>query len=172
MRYAVFLRAINIGKLNRLSMPDFCVVCESLELECLSTHGQTGNAVLETPLEDAERIAADLEGALLERGMKGVHVVVRDRAQLHELARVQPFTNNPDEIQYITLLRHPSSRVLPPLPPEKNLEIRLITLDAIFTSVPRGVQYTAPNAFIESKLKVSATTRYWSVVQTLCDANL
>jgi uncharacterized protein (DUF1697 family) len=170
MQYAVFLRAINLGKLNRLSMPDFRGVCESLELKCLSTHGQTGNAVLETPLEDADRIAADLEVALLERGLKGVHAVVRNPAQMRDLARVHPFTDNPDEIQYITLLRYPSSRVLPALPSEKNLRIQLITPAAIFSSAPRGTQYTAPNAFIESKLKVSATTRYWSVTRTLCDA--
>ena len=51
--------------------------------------------------------------------------------------------------------------------PKTNLELVGMTRDAVFLWGERGLTHDV--GFVQKKLEVSATTRYWSVVKTMAE---
>ncbi len=164
MHYAAFLRAINVGKHNRVKMEDLRTLCGSIGFANVSTYLQTGNIAFES--EDAEESAAvRLEAALIGIGLRNAAVIVRTRDGLLELVQSDPFANyDPLKFtQYVTLLRSP-------LPPGSDV---LLAPGSLVLARPREVltvfesgaaaQLTL-TTILERKLKLQTTTRYWRVL--------
>ena len=76
MRYAAFLRAINVGKHNRITMAELRALCAEAGLADVSTYLQTGNVLFESGLA-AEDAATAIEDALVQRGLRNAPAVVR-----------------------------------------------------------------------------------------------
>ena len=167
MRYAVFLRAINVGTTNRVKMADLRQWCEMLGFTRVRTRLQSGNILLESTSSDPETVAVQLEVMLIERGFKNCSAIVRSEAQMRDLLTLEPFAAARDGVQYVVLLRTPATLELPALPPKTNLELVGVTRDAVFLWGERGLSHDA--AFVQKKLEVSATTRYWSVVKVMAE---
>ena len=165
MKYAVFLRAINVGTTNRVKMADLRLWCESLGFTRVGTHLQSGNILLEAELTDPEAVAVQLEVMLSKRGFKNCSAIVRTEAQMRDLLALEPFTNAKDGVRYVVLLRAPATLELPALPPKANLELIGRTRDAVFLWGERGLSHDV--GFVQKKLEVSATVRYWSVVKAM-----
>jgi uncharacterized protein (DUF1697 family) len=170
VRYAVFLRAINVGTTNRVKMADLRLWCENLGFTRVSTYLQTGNILLESALTDPEEVAVWLEVMLLERGFKNVTAIVRSENQMLELLTLEPFADTRDGVQYVVLLRSPATLELPALPPKANLELIGMTRDAVFLWGERGLSHDV--GFVQKKFEVSATTRHWNVVKVKAMAEL
>ena len=164
MRFVAFLRGINLGKLNRLPMTDLRACCLGLGLREVSTHLQTGNVIYESD-EAGETVARQLEAAIARLECTNVTVMVRSLPELLELRAENPFATAPLEHQrhYVTLLREASPRVLPQRNAKGDLEIVRATPLAVFSRVHHPSN-ASPNAFVEAKLKVSATTRFANVM--------
>ena len=167
MRYAVFLRAINVGTTNRVKMADLRLWCENLGFTRVRTHLQSGNILLEADSSDPEVVAVMLEVMLSEHGFKNCSAIVRTPAQMRDLLTLEPFATTRDGVQYVVLLRQPATLELPALPPKTNLELVGMTRDAVFLWGERGLTHDV--GFVQKKLEVSATTRYWSVVKTMAE---
>ncbi len=165
VRYAAFLRAINVGTTNRVKMADLRQWCEALGFARVRTYLQSGNILLESERTDPEAVAVTLEVMLLERGFKNCSAIVRSEPQMRELLTLEPFADARDGLQYVVLLRTPTTLELPALPAKTNLELVGMTRDAVFLWGERGLSHEA--SFVQKKLRVSATTRYWSVVKTM-----
>jgi uncharacterized protein (DUF1697 family) len=171
MRYAAFLRAINLGKLNRIRMEELRNLCSSLGWEKISTHLQTGNIAFDHDEKNAEVIARELEAKLLELGLSKVFVFVRTQAQVQQMLKRTVFAerDNRLEYHYLTLLRAPP-KVIPIIEPSTGLEVLHTDDGAVFSVVARNWPKTIqPNAIIERKWKVSATTRFFNVLEAFVE---
>ncbi len=163
----MFLRAINVGTTNRVKMVDLRQWCEAQGFTQVRTHLQSGNLLLESASSDPEEVAVQLEVMLSGRGFKNVTAIVRSEAQMLELLTLEPFAETRDGLQYVVLLRTPATLELPDLPPKTNLELIGVTRDAVFLRGERGFSHAV--GFVQKKLEVSATTRYWNVVKTMAE---
>jgi uncharacterized protein (DUF1697 family) len=171
MRYAAFLRAINLGKHNRIRMEELRALCSSLGWEKIGTHLQTGNIAFESHQSDPEILSTALEAKLLELGHSGVGVFVRTEAQIRQMLERAVFAkrDNTLEYHYLTLLRTPPN-VVPIIEPSTGLEVLHTDDGAVFSVVARDWPKTIqPNAIIERKWKVSATTRFFNVLEAFVE---
>ena len=167
MHYGAFLRAINVGKHNRVKMDALRAVCSSLGFTNVSTYLQTGNIAFEA--DDSEEAAASrLEEALLAIGLRNVAVVVRTPAALLELLDGEPFAKHDSALftQLVTLFRGP----LPPgtelVLPAGSFAVVEVRRREVLTVAERGQSGSLDlNGYLERKFKVQATTRNWNVVQ-------
>ena len=58
MRWAIFLRAVNVGGTGKLPMAELRRALEAAGAQDVATYVQSGNVVLDHPAEDAARMAA------------------------------------------------------------------------------------------------------------------
>ena len=167
MRYAAFLRAINLGKLNRIRMEELRNLCSSLGWEKIGTHLQTGNIAFDHDEKNAEVIAQELEAKLLEFGLLKVFVFVRTETQIQELLERAVFAERDVSLEYhyLTLLRSPPTSE-PVIEASSGLEVLHADDGAVLSAVARDWPKTIqPNAIIERKWKVAATTRFLNVLE-------
>jgi uncharacterized protein (DUF1697 family) len=171
MRYAAFLRAINLGKHNRIRMEELRSLCSSLGWEKISTHLQTGNIAFDSDQTDPEMLASELEAKLLDFGLSKVFVFVRTQAQVQQMLKRAIFAERDLSLEYhyLTLLRT-SPEIVPIIPTNSGLEVLHTNDGAVFSVVARDWPKTIqPNAIIERKWKVSATTRFFNVLEAFVE---
>ena len=166
--YAVFLRAINVGKANRIKMADLRALCESLGFPDIETYVQTGNIIAEWegPPDDA---ATTLEAALLERGLKNVPALVRTRNELAEALAVLPPGSYDDAIlrSFVMFFREPIPG--PMADTLRGLEgVAAVRERELLMLLPIGQTATTdPVAALSKKHRVQGTARYWSVANAV-----
>lgn len=89
-RCVLLLRGINVGRSNRIRMPDLTALLESTGCTDVVTHLQSGNAVVTSPLP-VEELTARAQAALADAGVP-VPVLARTGAELDDVVRADPFT--------------------------------------------------------------------------------
>lgn len=164
MQYIAFLRAVNVGKHNRVRMEDLRKLLESKGFSGVKTYLQTGNVWFESDNPNRETVATRLETLMDSLGCREVSVMVRTLPEMEQIIGLNPFGKpSHSHHQYVVFLREPSPL---DLPQHKDIAVLQRSDTEVFSSLakalPGGV---SPNGFIEAKLKVRATTRYWNVVQ-------
>ena len=87
MRYAAFLRAVNLGRNRRVSGAELCAIFEELGLEEVATFRTSGNVVFEAPRDMSAQIEKALEASL----GYDVGVYLRTARELEEIVAFQPF---------------------------------------------------------------------------------
>jgi uncharacterized protein (DUF1697 family) len=162
MQFAAFLRAVNVGKHNRIKMAELRQLVEHLGVADCRSYVQTGNLVFRSE-GSAEEIARRIEAALPSLGCKDVDVMVRTKLQLDELMALDPFGLAAHEkSSLVSFLRTPCEL---PLPARQDFEVVAATGRELCYRVTENAKASSNvGALIESKLKVRATTRYWKVV--------
>ncbi len=164
MRYCAFLRAINVGKANRIRMDALRELCGGLGFEGVSTYLQTGNIHFEWGRSEEE--ARDvLEAALVERGMKNAFAMVWPREELEAFAATDPFADHPAEAkrQYVTLYREPlPAGILEALAADDHT---VAAEPRIHCSAypPETRTVDVMSSPLTKRIKVPGTTRYWHV---------
>jgi uncharacterized protein (DUF1697 family) len=78
--YVAFLRGINLGSTNKISMPELRSMAEELGYEGVSTYINSGNLVLRTP-KKAATVEGELARAITARFGYRIDVAVRTLAQ-------------------------------------------------------------------------------------------
>jgi uncharacterized protein (DUF1697 family) len=168
MRYAAFLRAINVGTTNRIRMETLRGIAADAGFEDVSTYLQTGNVLFMTDL-DAEAAAGKLEDALLGNGLKNASVMLRTREELAATIADCPFDDYDPATyrQWLTFFRRPlpgdARESLARLPSVVRVREReLLTV----TELARPAR-DDPSALISRKLGIPGTARYWGVARDL-----
>ena len=108
MRYALLLRAVNVGGTGRLAMADFRGVLQRLGHADVATYLQSGNATLASDLPAGE-LAEQVEAALAAELGLATTVLVRTGDELAAVVAGNPF---PEEAAQpsrllVTFLREP-----------------------------------------------------------------
>ncbi len=170
MLYAVFLRAINVGKANRIKMAELRDLCEALGFRDVETYVQTGNIVAEWAGEAGDA-ATVLEAALVDRGLKNVPAMARTRDELAEaLAALPPGSYDGTILRgFVTFFREPI-----PAPMAETLAsleaVVAVRERELLTLLPIGQTVaTDPVAALSKKHRVQGTARYWTVANTVLE---
>jgi uncharacterized protein (DUF1697 family) len=87
VRYAAFLRAVNVGRNHRVTSAELREIFESIGAEEVGTFRTSGNVVFEAPRDMSSKIEKALESAL---GYE-VGVFTRNAQELAEIVAAQPF---------------------------------------------------------------------------------
>src|SRR5215813_13176915 len=95
--YAVLLRGVNLGGNRKLAMADLRRVLESLGYTAVSTHLNSGNAIITTGDTDPERVAATVHEALATELSLRSAVLVRTGKELAEVISANPFPEHESE---------------------------------------------------------------------------
>ena len=166
MQYIAFLRAINVGKHNRIRMEQLRALCTEAGLENVQTYLQTGNVLFETALSEGEA-AVLIEETLAAHGLRNVVAAVRQREELAALLATDAFAKHPvpEFGQMVTLFRNAlpeAARELAASTPG----VVAVTAREICAFIDRS--QPAPrdiNGALEKQFKLQGTTRYWHVVE-------
>ncbi|MGE0601185.1 MAG: DUF1697 domain-containing protein [Dehalococcoidia bacterium] len=168
MRYVAFLRAINVGKHNRITMAQLREVVSGGAIGPASTYLQTGNVLFDADV-DEEAAAVTIERRLADFGLKNAPAVVRSVVFLEELVSGDPYSKFPAEefTRYVTLFRNPLAEESLAVAGDQDYVARA-TARALLTAAPvvreRGLDMTA---FLPKAERMQGTTRYLHVVEEI-----
>lgn len=167
MQYAAFLRAINVGRANRITMERLRTLCADVGFENVSTYLQTGNVLFDWA-HDADEAAARLAAGLTENGLKNVDVIIRTRADLADVVASFPESLGPPEErrQLVTFFLSPIPEAFVPqlgeLPGVVAVRPRELLVDEPLILMQRD-----PRAPLLRRLGVPGTARYWRVAEAV-----
>lgn len=163
MRYAAFLRAINVGKHNRIRMEDLRRNLGAAGFQNPKTHLQSGNVWFDSPNPDAEELAVRFEAVLAAMGCRGADAMVRSLEQMRAIQALEPFAQTPPEhYQFAVFLRRSIDEIKPGHP---KLEVLHSTGLEVFVQLDKSTSAQKISSIL--KTKTPNTVRYWNVVQEL-----
>jgi uncharacterized protein (DUF1697 family) len=172
-RFVAFLRGINVGgrvvKKEKLQEAFL-----SLGFQNVVTYKQSGNIIFETSAS-IECARTKIEEKL--RGMLGydVAVFIRTIAQLKSIIEIDPFKGQGKEGAgfLVTILTDPPPSLfasqLPLKIPKSTAQVISAKDREVFSVTHGGGEGALPNPFVESKLKVKATTRNMNVIREIVE---
>ena len=170
IKYAAFLRAINVGGKNLIKMDELKKIFESLECKNVTTYIQSGNVMFDSSIADENELTEKIENRLHEYLSDDVLIFIRTVDQLKSIVEDDPFQKlkfNSSAKLYISFLKNEINRKskLPYQSPKKDVEIYRIRNREIY-SIPQKIKgrYGFPNLFIEKEFGVKATTRNWNTI--------
>jgi uncharacterized protein (DUF1697 family) len=172
-RLVAFLRGINVGgrtvKKERLQEAFI-----ALNFRDVSTYKQSGNVIFEAVGESFEEITCKMESKLLDLLGYSVVVIVRTIPQLKQIIDSEPFKRQNQEGTsfLVTFLAAPPSKfhfVLPTTIPKSTAQVISAKGTEVFSVTHGGGEGALPNPFVESKLKVKATTRNMNVIREIVE---
>jgi uncharacterized protein (DUF1697 family) len=165
-RVVAFLRGINVGG-RIVKKEKLQEIFTSLGFHNVSTFKQSGNVIFETSA-DAEEIRIKLEEKLAQTSSFNVPVFIRTIPQLKSIIESEPFKSCMQEGASFLVTFLPSSQVFPLLLPQTIPKSTAQVISAkgaeVFSVTHGGGEGALPNPFVESKLKLKATTRNLNVI--------
>jgi uncharacterized protein (DUF1697 family) len=173
--YIAILRGINVSGQKKIKMADLRSHLENIGSQNVQTYIQSGNIVFQDQGADNRQLELKIRKMIEEEYEFDVPVMVLDPATLVKIIANNPFDNREFEDTgklYVTFLSE--------VPQEENVK-KLQAIDApgehmviagkhiyFYYAIGYG-KSKINNNFIESKLKVIATTRNWKTVNTLSE---
>ena len=91
VRYAAFLRGINVGG-HRVKSAELCAAFEAMGLGDVRTHRASGNVIFVEPGEPPEALSERIEEGLERSLGYEVETFLRTAEELRGIAQMQPFT--------------------------------------------------------------------------------
>ena len=174
-RYLALLRAINVGGHRIIRMADLKNTIGSLGFGDAVTHIQSGNVFFNCDVSDTQNLEETVEQAIRDDFGFDVTVMVRTPEELSRIVEQNPFKHldeNSYKIYVAFLAKLPDDRNIVALTSQSNQhESFVVTGGQAFISVNRAFKGKAlfSNNFIESQLRVKATTRNIKVTRRLAE---
>jgi uncharacterized protein (DUF1697 family) len=166
MRWVLLLRAVNLGPTNKIAMKDLTVVLEELGHTDVKTYLNSGNATFESSARSAQKIAAEVEGALRTRLNLDVRCCVRKDAELR--AALDSLPDLPGYVAITVLFDKPSAKALADfLDTDWSPEVVKGNDQVIYIGFQHAGKTKLNNARIEKALGVGATARTPSTLRKL-----
>jgi uncharacterized protein (DUF1697 family) len=170
-RFVAFLRGINVGGHN-VKKEKLQEAFTSLGFQNISTYKQSGNVIFESDSGSDEEIKKKIEIKLQEALGHNVALFVRTIAQLQGIIECEPFKGrNKEGTSYlVTFLARASAKLTIELPitiPKSTAQVISQKGTEVFSETHGGGEGALPNPFVETKLRVKATTRNINVVREI-----
>lgn len=174
MKYAAFLRGINVGGKNKIKMETLREVCTSIGFENVKTYINSGNVIFETAKTDDKKLAAKIESAIEKEFGLQIKTIICSIAELENLVENNPFAGQfeRDKDLHVFFLDEE-------MPNEKReLLLSNNSENERFAVRGRKIFYLLKSSFSDSlmgkdyigkRLKVSATARNWRTVNKVLD---
>lgn len=171
--YISILRGINVGGRNAIKMQDLKDLLSKIGLKNISTYIQSGNIIFTFKKADPKKISALINGQILSQYGFDVPVITMTVDELAQIVKDNPFLNDTKKDPSYFHISFLDSNPL-----EENIEkISGINYDpdefvvlnkAVYLYCSGGYGETKlSNKFLETKLKVNATTRNWKTANAL-----
>ncbi|MGD6852363.1 MAG: DUF1697 domain-containing protein [Candidatus Bathyarchaeia archaeon] len=174
-RFVAFLRGINVGG-HTVTKQTLQTAFESLGFAHVSTFKQSGNIVFESQTADPEAIRTQIHDQLRQVLGYEVLVFLRTFAQLQEIVASDPFRGQEAEgssfpVTFLGCKLPVFPLQLPLTIPKSTAQVILARETEVFSVTHGGGEGALPNTFLESKLKVKATTRNFNVIRAIVEKN-
>lgn len=164
MLYCAFVRALNVGRANRIRMEELRSLFAAGGAGDVRTYLQTGN-VLFRDEGDGRRVGLSLEVDLAARGLRNASIAVRSLPELEALVAAGPFPIEPaDAVRTVVFLRdvwppggEAAARAAEGVVAVRERELLLATAS--------GQAANAAWSRLERKYGLQGTARYWHVVE-------
>ena len=174
IRYAAFLRGINVGGNVLVKMADVKKLFEALGFENVQTVLASGNILFESGEQSANKLASTIAAALEKKYQRAIGVIVRSINDLQKIADSKPFKDidaMPATRLYVTFLSEkPNSTLkIPYISPEKDFTILAVTNSEIVSVLTVGEKRGTTDAMniIEKEFGKNVTTRNWNTIEKI-----
>ena len=167
-RQIVLLRGINLGSVNRVSMPELRAALEEAGYADVKTLLQSGNVVMDGPQATPAKLARLIQDTF---GLD-IAVVVRTRAELAAVVEGDPFADvadDPKRYQVSFLSAKPRAAAVRALE-QAEIEPERVAVRGreIYAWHANGIQRSPLAKLLDDKrLGVTATARNWNTVTKL-----
>jgi uncharacterized protein (DUF1697 family) len=170
--YVAFLRGINVGGKNLLSMDKLARMFGAAGCKAVRTYIQSGNVLYEASPALARRIPETISRAILAETKLTVPVVVRTAAELAPIVHDNPFLKTKAErkaLHVAFLAEEPSRAQVAGLDAQRSPPDEFIVRGReIYLHLPSGVARTRlTNAYFDSKLGTVSTLRNLNTLEKL-----
>jgi uncharacterized protein (DUF1697 family) len=172
--HVAFLRGINVGGKNKLSMKDLSLMFLAAGCSDVETYIQSGNVVCKARAAVAGKLPSAVARAVLERFGYRVPVVMRSASELRDLARKNPFLEagaDPDVLHVALLADLPGAASVAALDARRSVPDEFIVRGReIYLRLPNGVARSKlTNAYFDAKLATTSTLRNWRTLLKLIE---
>lgn len=160
--YILLLRAINVGKQNRMKMTELAEMCQRLGFHSVITYLQTGNVYFLTEEESIPKLKMMISEQLFRQFGIDVGVLLFTVAEFQKMVGDCPFEEVAENRVYLTFLRQvPAGGDLNLLAEKAASTEQYQLIDQVFyLYAPAGYSKTKlHNQLIEKYFAVEATTR-------------
>ncbi len=174
MKYAAFLRGINVGGKNKIKMETLREACAAIGFENVRTYINSGNVIFETTKADDREISGKIEAAIIREFALKIKVITRSVAEIEQIIENNPFAGEfendkdlhvffldeelPEEKRELLLSNNSENEQFA----VRNREIFCLLRKSVLDSLI-GKDYIA------KKLKVAATARNWRTVNKILE---
>jgi uncharacterized protein (DUF1697 family) len=171
--YIALLRGINVSGQKIIKMEHLRAVFEEMRFEQIRTYIQSGNVVFEADEQDTSLLEKKIEQKIEQVYSFQVPVIVRTSRELELVVEQTPFDTaelTANEKIYVSFLsQEPSAEAVQVLKTfESDTDDFQVHGREVYILIRAGYgESLFSNNFLEKKLKVSATTRNWAIVNKL-----
>ena len=170
--FVAFLRAVNLGRVNRVPMAGLRTALTDAGYGDVRTHLQSGNVVLRSAKRSASAVARQIEQVVAAEFGVNADVMVRTGAELANIVRTNPLARGrtkPDMLHVAFLKQRPTAAVTRALAGRTFGDDEFVIRGAeIYLRYPHGVAGSKMNtALFEGALGTPGTVRTWKVVTRL-----
>jgi uncharacterized protein (DUF1697 family) len=107
--YVAFLRGVNLGPNNKISMPALRAMAEDLGYTDVETYINSGNLIISSPKE-AATVEREIANAIKDTFGGPIDVAVRTPAELKKLLAENPYPDgNPSQVTVAFLIKAPAA---------------------------------------------------------------
>jgi uncharacterized protein (DUF1697 family) len=171
--YISILRGINVSGQKMIKMEALRKTCLGLGFQDVITYVQSGNVIFTTDQEDAGNMERLISARIQKDFGFEVPVMVLTIEKLKRIIDQNTFPKNPDKdesylhVTFLSSTPSPYDKALIESRRENGEEISFSD-EAVYLYCPNGYGRTKlNNNFLETKLKVEATTRNWRTTKEL-----
>jgi uncharacterized protein (DUF1697 family) len=106
--YVAFLRGVNLGPTNKISMPALRAMAEDLGYADVATYINSGNLILSSP-KKADTVEREISKTIEDTFGRPIDVTVRTPAQLKKILAENPYPDgNPSQVTVAFLTKAPA----------------------------------------------------------------
>lgn len=174
-KYAVFLRAVNVGGHNKVPMATLRDLASELGYSDVATYVQSGNLVVDAPTRRAADVEAAIGKALHDELKLTIDVMARTRAELAAVIKANPYAkqvkDDAKKVHVSFLAGAPTAAARNACDPEEFDPERFEFGDrCIYLWFPNGAgRSKLAAAPWTRRLGMAGTARNWRTVTTMLD---
>jgi uncharacterized protein (DUF1697 family) len=171
IKYAAFLRGINVGGHKTVPMEELKRAFESIGYQNVKTLLASGNVLFDAPRESPVELTRKIGGRLEKTFGFEIGVWVREIEEIQKLVDSAPFKNirvTPQTRLYVTLIsgKPKGALQIPYESPGKEIQILHASVDTVLSVVnlSLGVGTIDLMVILEKEFGKNSTTRNWNTI--------
>lgn len=175
-RYAVLLRGINVGGHKIIKMAELRKVLEEEGFTAVKTYIQSGNIVLETPLDTTQKVELQISRIIHEHFGHEVKAFARNKEELEKLYLNNPFKAESEEdpkMPYVNFyeeeLTREQTEALEQFNQSQNDRLEAAGRHSYLMCYQGYGRTKLGNPNLEKRLKCQSTNRNWRTVLKLSE---